>query len=202
MMSLREPNIERLLAAYKRRKLDRVPNWDIIDPANVRRILDAIMDLPISIVEIADDVAANNGYLVSPEFLERVWAPRAKALVDRVKELKIPIQWHCCGKIDDLIPRLVEWGIDAITPVQASCNDIYAIKKQWGDRICLVGNMNIEGVLAFGSPEEVAEDTREHIAGLSQNGGYVVASSHTIVDAIPTENYFAMVETAIKYGVF
>ena len=337
-MSLREPDIERLLAAYKRQKLDRVPNWDIIDPRNVRKIMgwenrrtvprsdmldptdavllarktsmdaisvmlqywpqnffriffknqrfcswedfgkvipadpeqarqrvlealdavrgtnigvmvhvaaplfvtyfsmgpipiqsfmlklyddlpfvekfmdiqlenqikivEAIMDLPISAIEIADDIAANNGYLVSPEFLEQLWVPRAAALVDVVKKLHVPIQWHCCGKIDDLIPRLVDWGIDAITPVQASCNDIYAIKKQWGDKICLVGNMNIEGVLAFGSPEEVAEDTRKHIAALSQNGGYVVASSHSIVDAVPTENYLAMVEASIAYGAF
>ena len=45
-------------------------------------------------------------------------------------------------------------------------------------------------------------DTREHMAGLSYNGGYVTASSYTIVDAIPTENYPAMINTAVEYGSF
>jgi uroporphyrinogen decarboxylase len=123
-------------------------------------------------------------------------------LAKLVKQMKIPIQWHCCGKIDQFIPQLVEGEIDALTPIQASCNDIYALKNKWGDRICLVGNMNIEGVLAFGSPEEVRADTREHLEKLSYNGGYVVASSHTIVDAIPAENYFSMIETAVEFGRF
>jgi uroporphyrinogen-III decarboxylase len=169
---------------------------------NQIRIVEAIMDLPVSIIEIADDIAANNGYLVSPEFIERYWVPRADKLVKTVKRINVPIQWHCCGKIDKLIPQLLEREIDALTPIQTSCNDIYALKRDCGDKLCLVGNMNIEGVLAFGTPEEVIEDTREHIEKLSYNGGYVVASSHTIVDAIPTENYNAMIECAIEYGAY
>ena len=87
-------------------------------------------------------------------------------------------------------------------PIQASCNDIYAIKRDWGDCLCLFGNMNIEGVLFTGTPEEVAEDTKEHIDRLSSDGGYVVQSSHSIVDAIPTKNYLAMIEATIRYGIF
>jgi len=80
-----------------------------------------------------------------------------------------------------VLPLFVEWGIDALNPIQPSCNNIYSIQKQYGRELCLVGNMCIEG-----------------LAG----GGYVVASSHSIIDSIPLENYYAMTETAREYGVF
>ena len=62
--------------------------------------------------------------------------------------------------------------------------------------------MNIEGVLAFGSKEEVVKDTKEHIERLSYDGGYIATSSHSIVDAIPEENYLAMIDAIIRYGRF
>ena len=89
-----------------------------------------------------------------------------------------------------------------VNPVQPRSNDIYALQEKWGNQITFRGNMNIEGVLAFGTPDEVRTDTREHIERLSGNGGYVVASSHSIVDAIPPENYFAMIDTACEFGKY
>ena len=62
--------------------------------------------------------------------------------------------------------------------------------------------MNIEGVLFRGSPSGVEKDTREHIENLSNNGAYVVASSHSVVDAIPLANYRSMINAAVKYGTF
>jgi uroporphyrinogen decarboxylase len=169
---------------------------------NQLRIVEALEGLPISFVEIADDVAVSSGFFIQPALMERIWAPRIEKLINAVKRLNVPVQFHCCGKLDDVLPYFDKFGVDAITPIQTSCNDIYGIRKKYGDRFCLVGNMNIEGVLAFGTPEEVAKDTKEHIDLLAKNGSYVVASSHSIADAIPRENYFAMVETAIKHGRF
>jgi len=112
------------------------------------------------------------------------------------------IQFHCCGNLHEVLPYLVELGVDAVTPVQANCNDIYAIKRAVGDKLCISGNMAIDGVLAFGTPQEVKEDTKAHIDGLAYDGGYICASSHSICDAIPPDNYFAMIETAQTYGVY
>jgi uroporphyrinogen decarboxylase len=165
-------------------------------------ILEAIADLPVSFVYMDDDVCTSSGYFISPRMMDSIWVPRAERLVGLVKRMGVPIIWHCCGKLDPVLPLLAKWGVAAIHPVQPSCNDIYAIKREWGEHLCLIGNMNIEGVLAFGSPTEVIADTKEHIDRLSYNGGYVVASSHSIVDSIPPENYFAMIHAAQEYGRF
>jgi hypothetical protein len=54
---------------------------------------------------------------------------------------------------------------DAIHPLQPACNDIAAVRRQWGNRFCLVGNLNVAGVLAFGSPDDVRRAARELLEG-------------------------------------
>lgn len=165
-------------------------------------ILEELRQYPFAFIEIADDLCDNTGFMVHPKFMHEVWHPRAEKTVQAAQSYGIPISWHCCGKLDKVLPILAIWGINGISPIQASCNDIYAIKRDWGDRLCMFGNMNIEGVLFSGTVDEVVADTKEHIDRLSYNGGYVVQSSHSIVDSIPTENYLAMVRTAVEYGRF
>jgi uroporphyrinogen decarboxylase len=165
-------------------------------------ILEELRSYPFAFIEIADDLCDNNGFMVHPNFMMEVWHPRAAKTVKAAKSYDIPVSWHCCGKLDSVLPILVDWLIDGISPIQTSCNDIYAIKKEWGDRISLLGNMNIEGVLYNGTTADVVADTKEHIDRLSYNGGYVVQSSHSIVDAIPTENYLAMIDTVLEEGQF
>jgi len=164
------------------------------------RVIEAIADMPIAFIDIADDVCDNTGYMIPPDDMERLWLPRIEKIIDAMRSLDVPMTAHVCGKLDPVLPKLVEWGIKAIHPVQVNCNDIYAIKEEWGDRICPIGNINIQGVLPFGTPAEVETDVREHIERLGYNGGYVCGSSHSIVDAIPHDNYRALFESVVEYG--
>jgi uroporphyrinogen decarboxylase len=165
-------------------------------------ILESIIGLGFDFVYIDDDVATTDGLFLPPKILEELWVERLKKFLKLVNTAKVPIEFHCCGKLDQVIPILIEQGIDAVNPVQPNCNNIYELKKQFGQDISFVGNIDIGGVLTFGTPKEVIEDTRQHIENLSYNGGYIAASSHSIIDSIPKENYFAMIEATIKYGKF
>ena len=117
---------------------------------HVISILETVRGLPVTTIELADDLSDHKGYMVNPNVIEELWKPYAQRVVDVAKSFKVPIQWHCCGKLDQLLPQLVEWEINAIAPIQASCNDIYKIKKEYGDKICLVGNMSIDAIYVFG----------------------------------------------------
>ena len=85
-------------------------------------------------------------------------------------------------------------------PIQPNCNDIYAYKKEYGSDLCLIGNIDLAGVLTFGTPAEVRKDTIKHIDALAPGGGYVVASSHSVTDDVPPENYQAMIQAAWEQG--
>jgi len=182
------------------------------DPALVRKVMDiyldyalelteALLDEGIDIFYLDDDIAMHNGFVVHPRVIETEWYPRTEKIVQLVHKKGLPILMHCCGNLTDVVPLALRLGVNAIHPFEPYSNDIYAVKKQYGDRLTLVGNIDIAGVLAFGTPDEVAEDTREHIERLDIGGRHVCCSSHSITDAVPPENFLAMVEACHTYGI-
>lgn len=173
----------------------------------IEHVLDIFNDYAVKIAEglskrnidcfwIDDDLCMNRGFFVNPQFIKDYWVPRAEAILKPIKEKGIPIFMHCCGNLKDLLPIIIDMGITGIQPVQPNCNDIYSLNEEYGGKITFIGNMDLAGVLGFGTPKEVVEDTKKHIDRLGPNGGYVVCSSHSITDSVPFENYVAMIKTA------
>jgi uroporphyrinogen-III decarboxylase len=158
-------------------------------------VLDAVADLPFHFHYIGDDVGGSAGPMIGPRQLDTLWAPRARRLVDTAHDSAKPVMFHCCGDQSSVLQCLVEWGVEAVHPLQPPVNDIYAVHQAFGDRLCLVGNIDAGGVLTFGSADDVRRDTQEHLDRLAGAGGYVCGSSHSIIDSVPPENYLAMVET-------
>jgi hypothetical protein len=181
------------------------------DPELVRILFDRFLAYSLEIVKaclsrnidffaLDDDICDNNGFLVHPDFIRNQWLPRTREILDPVISNNIPVILHCCGNIEPVIPIALELGISAVHPIQPNCNDIYAYKKEYGSDLCLIGNMDLAGVLSFGTPDEVRKDTIKHIDTLAPGGGYIVGSSHSITDDVPPENYQAMIQAAWEHG--
>jgi uroporphyrinogen decarboxylase len=181
------------------------------DPGIIEILFDKFMDYSVQITRAAverevdflildDDLCDNNGFLVAPGFIHEQWRWRTRLIIQPFLSKGLPVVYHCCGNLRSVIPLAIELGISAVHPIQPTCNNIYDYKKQYGRDMSFMGNIDLAGVLTRGTPGQVREDTREHIAALSTGGGYVVASSHSITDDVPPENYKAMIETAWQNG--
>jgi uroporphyrinogen decarboxylase len=165
-------------------------------------IANAVSEKPIDVFFLDDDIAINSGLLVSRQLLDNLWVPRTSQLLEPLHKRGIPVVMHCCGNLSDVMPMILDLGVQGVHPIQPTCNDIYELKHKYGEEICLIGNMDLAGVLTQGTPEDVARDTKEHIDRLAPGGGYVVGSSHSITNDVPPENYMAMIETAWTYGKY
>jgi uroporphyrinogen decarboxylase len=165
-----------------------------------RDVAETVADMDIAFFWIFDDIADNNGCQIRPSMLEQLWFPRMQRILEPIKAKKIPILYHCDGNLKDVIPMAIRLGVDALQPIQPNCNDIYEIKRSFGDRLCLIGNVDISGVLVFGSPEEVRADARRHIERLGPGGGYVLGSGHSITSDVPPANFRAMRDAARRFG--
>ena len=95
----------------------------------------------------------------------------------------IPVTFHSDGMIEPVIPLIISLGFCSLNPLEPYGMNIYDIKRRFGDRICLVGNLDIAGPLAFGTPEEVRRDTIEHLERLAPGGGYVCARQPLLMTA-------------------
>jgi len=166
------------------------------------RLIDAIGDLPYHFYYIGDDISSTTGPMISPEHIAELWAPRTERRIRAARATGRPVMFHCCGMQAPILPYLAEWGVDAVHPLQPVANDIYQVHAEYGDRLTLVGNIDAGAELTFGSTEDVRASVREHIDRLAGDGGYVVCSSHSIIDSVKPENYLAMCEATREFGIY
>jgi hypothetical protein len=155
----------------------------------------------ISWIYIGDDIGGKGGLLMGPELTRKYAIPCYEQIVDLCSTYRVPVALHSCGNATDVIPDLIDIGVVMYNPVEPTSGaDIYEVYRKYGDKICFSGNIDIAGVLAFGTPDEVEEDVREHIECLSGDGGYILTSSHSITNDIPYENFMAMIKAGHRYG--
>lgn len=167
--------------------------------AYVEEAMAAAADL-IDIVYTYDDIASQNGLLISPAMLEEFIYPYHRRLNAVIKKYNKPILFHSCGAVSDVIGSLASLPIDILTPLQPNAHgmDHAAVKAEFGDRLCFHGAIDIQDTLPRGSEEDVRCEVRRAIATLGKNGGYIMCSSHYIQNDTPTENIIAMYDPALR----
>jgi hypothetical protein len=155
----------------------------------------------ISWIYIGDDIGGKGGLLMGPELSRKYAIPCYERIVNLCKEYRVPVSLHSCGNATEIIPDLIDIGVVMYNPVEPTSGAyIYEVHKKYGGKICLSGNIDIANVLAFGTPDEVEEDVRQHIEYLAKDGAYILTSSHSITNDIPFENFMAMMKAGHRYG--
>lgn len=165
------------------------------------RELKTAMNYPIDVVKIGSGLVTKNGPMLSPAMMEEFETTLLREQADAAKAAGLPLLLHIDGFIEPMIDGFLDMGVDILNPIE-TCDgkqDIYRIKDDYGDRLMLTGNIDVDGVLLRGSPAEVAQDVKKHIDRLSPGGGYAVASSHNLHELIPVENFFAMRDATHTY---
>lgn len=166
--------------------------------ANTLELIAAIADLPFHLYYLGDDLGTNLGPMISPKHIRNLWAPHYERIVRAMQATGRPIINHCCGDQSPVLPYLRQWGVQATHPIQPGPNDIAQIHAEYGDSLTLIGNIDVAGVLSYGTPDEVYQATAANLERFGD--GYVVCSSHSIIDSVPPENYLAMVRAAHECG--
>jgi len=146
-----------------------------------------------------DDVAGQWALMMSPELWRELIKPHLARICDVGLRQGLPVAYHCCGALRDIIPDLIEIGITILNPIQCNCAgmDPFALKHDFGKDLTFMGGVDTQGVLPNGSADEVRRATEELIGGMTvDGGGYILAASHTIPPETPDENIFAMYDAA------
>ena len=92
--------------------------------------------------------------------------------------LHVPVVFHSDGDLNNVMEPLIDTGVDAVMALQPFCGmDILHLKKKYGDRITLWGNINISELLIFGTPTEVEEVVKETIGIAAPGGRFILSTS-------------------------
>jgi uroporphyrinogen decarboxylase len=161
--------------------------------ANLGVVMETAGDL-IDIVYFYDDLASQNGLLLSPELYEAHIQPFHQKLIDLAARYRKPVMMHCCGAVYPLIPRLIRMGLRVLNPIQPSARHMEPgrLAAEFGGRIAFHGGIDVQQFLPGASPQEVRERVAAVSSVLGQNGGYILAGSHHLQADTPVENILAM----------
>jgi uroporphyrinogen decarboxylase len=152
----------------------------------------------IDVIQVNDDLGTQNSPQMSRELYREMLKPYHKKLWSYIKERSgKPILLHSCGSIYDLIPDLIEIGVDALNPVQVSARnmDTRKLKREFGRYITFWGGgCDTQKILPYGTPEDVRSEVRRRAEELGEDGGFVFCQVHNIQHDVPPENILAMYE--------
>ena len=154
----------------------------------------------IDVCWMMDDLASQRTLMMRPDLWRRHLKGYLRRQVEVIHKHNLLALFHSCGAIRDIIPDLIEIGIDGVLPFQTSAEgmDASSIARDFGGRIVFYGGMDVQHLLPFGSEEDVRCEVRKNIDIFSEYGGYIVANSHHCLENIKPENIRAMTEEARK----
>jgi len=156
------------------------------------------LDAGADAILLADDMAFHAGLFLPPSVMDEVAWPFYQQAVTEIKAYKeAPVILHTDGNIKKALGQIAACGFDGIHSLQPSAGmDLREVKASYGDKLCLIGNIDLDDVLPFGTEEEVREAVTDAIQIGGMEGGYILSTCNMLMDSIPEKNVFAMYETA------
>lgn len=148
-------------------------------------------------VLIGNDMGSQRGLMLSPQCVRDFVIPGCRKLVEQAHSYGLKVIYHSCGSIVDVIPDLIEAGVDVVHPIQALAAGMEPenLKERFGGRISFCGGVDTQDLLVNGTPQMVREKVRE-LRGIFPTG-LVISPSHEAVmqDVLPA-NIHALFEEA------
>lgn len=169
-----------------------------------KRIFEAAGDL-IDIFFFGNDFGSQNGPLVGGETFRTFLKPQVARLCSQAHEYGLYTMLHCCGSISELIPDLIDAGLDALQSLQPVTPSMQAdvLKKAYGGKIIMNGCVNSVTVLLQGTEELARAETKRILDIMAPGGGFILSPSHDyLLEETPVENVIAMYDTAYTCGVY
>ena len=167
------------------------------------REIEACGDL-VDFLWMGEDLSTQRGPMISLELYRRSIRPHHEQYIRLARAYDLPVLFHSCGSCSWLFDDFIDMGIDVVQTLQPEARDMSPgyLKENYGDRLAFHGCIPTGGVMADGSPDEVADVCRQTLDTMMPDGGYCFAPSHQLQDNTPTENVVAMYEAAAQFGVY
>ncbi len=141
-----------------------------------------------------DDVAGQDGMMFSPALFRRYFQPIYRAMIAEVKRHALLFSFHCCGSVHQVLPQMIDAGIDVFDVVQTSARDmdLETVWQRYGRDVCICGGIDVQKLLVNGTPAEVAAEVQRARDLWGERGGLVLGPSHEAVPETPIENILAI----------
>jgi uroporphyrinogen decarboxylase len=171
--------------------LERFASWSA-------EVMKHVCAMGFDVVWTADDIAGKSGLLLSPKMFRERILPRVRKVAESIT---IPWIFHSDGNLTAVLDDLVDLGITGLHPVEPGAMDIRALKRRYGRRLCLIGNVDVN-TLSAGTPAQVESEVRALFRDVAPEGGYILSSGNSLASYCRIENIRAMVDARARFGAY
>jgi uroporphyrinogen decarboxylase len=165
----------------------------------VEKLLDVLMEFytnqikkyieaGVNIIQFGGDLGTEESLMISPKLWREIFNPRLKYIIDANKKEGIYFYLHSDGNISDIIPDLIEAGINILNPIQPECMDPREIKMKYGNKITLHGTMSLQQTFTQGTKEDIKNEVLDRVKYCGYNGGLILAPSNSFTSDVPIAN--------------
>lgn len=142
----------------------------------------------------------------SPELFRKLSLPALKKITRMCKEAGVLCGIHSCGKERYLVEACAnETDLNYVNPLEippmGDC-DLADLKRNFGHKLALMGNLHTTRVMLHGSVEDVRRESLRAILAAGENGGFVLSTGDQCGRDTPFENIFEMVRVVKEYGAY
>ncbi len=149
---------------------------DLMEDENeIHQFADRILDWCLAVIEkmaaqagksidafyLTDDWGTQTGPMISPKLFEHFFLPRYRQLFSAVHAQGWKVWMHSCGRINDLIPLLIDAGVDVLNMQQPRTNDIEEIGRRFSGKVAFETLCDIQTTLPIGNVRLIAEEAKE-----------------------------------------
>lgn len=184
------------IALFENRKLleavlDRYFDWTAV-------VAERVCNMGFDVFVSTDDMAFNTAPFFSPKMFREVFLPRYRRLAEIIS---IPWIMHSDGNIYPFLNDIVSLGVAGLHPMEKGAVDIRQIKREYGTKICLLGNVDLN-ILGMGTVADVDAEVKELIRDIAPGGGYIVSSGNSLAGYLIPENVKALTKAVQTYGPY
>ncbi len=187
-----------------------------LEPEFVLKFFDIVLDYQKKLIDVyygalgeyihfttsGDDFGTQTGLFLSPDMFEELVKPY---YVERIRHTKTYTKarflHHTCGSVFQLIPHLIDAGVDILNPIQPGARDMEPerLKAAFGDRLTFHGGIDTQHLLPNGTPEDVELEVSRILSVMGTDGGYILSPAHNLQPDVPPANIVAIFEGARKH---
>ena len=185
------------------------------DPDWIREMILTLADLHLKMMEmmvgkgfkfdgvfVSNDMGYRNGLLFSPQTYRKTHREADEMVFSFCHKHNMAVILHSCGDIKELIPDLIEVGIDCLNPLEVKAGmDIRELKREYADKLSFMGGIDVRA-MANPDPNVIEEEIRSKFEVAKKGGGYIYHEDHSIPNNVSFEQYKRVMELVKKYGKY
>ena len=149
-----------------------------------------------------NDMGYRNALLFSPATYRKTHKEADTMVYSFFHEHDMPSILHSCGRVTEIIPELIEVGLDCLQPLEVKAGmDVRELKRQYGDRLAFMGGIDTR-LMADPDPSKIEEEIKSKFEVAKEGGGYIYHCDHSIPHNVSFEQYKHVMELVRKYGQY